>query len=118
MLKVYGLKNCDTCRAARKWLTGKGVEHEVFDLREIPLDGATIRHWIAKTDLDTLLNKRSTTWRKLDDVDKKALDEASAVTLMLAHPALIKRPVFCREDVISVGFARDENDRGQLLGGC
>ena len=117
MLKIYGLKNCDTCRAARKWLTAKGVPHEFFDLRETPLDAETIRHWLAQINLDTLLNKRGTTWRKLDDGDKELLDETKAVQLMLAHPALIKRPVFCHDGKISVGFARNENDRGHLSGG-
>ncbi len=117
MLKVYGLKNCDTCRTARKWLTAKNVPHAFFDLRDISLDTETIHHWSAQVGLDTLLNKRGTTWRKLDDGDKAPLDETKAVQLMLAHPALIKRPVFCRDGKISVGFAKDENDRGHLLGG-
>ena len=117
MLKIYGLKNCDTCRTARKWLTAKDVPHEFFDLREMPLDAETIRHWLAQVGLDTLLNKRGTTWRKLDDSDKELLDKTKAVQLMLTHPALIKRPVFCRDGKISVGFAKDENDRGHLLGG-
>jgi len=115
MFKIYGLKNCDTCRAARKWLAGKHVEHEFFDVREISLDAATISHWLAEVGVDVLLNKRGTTWRKLDDADKEALDEAKAVQLMLAYPALIKRPVFCRDGAISVGFAKDEGARGYLL---
>ncbi len=117
MLKVYGLKNCDTCRTARKWLTAKGVEHEFFDLRGISLDAETIRHWLAQVGLDTLLNKRGTTWRKLDEGDKALLDETKVVQLMVTHPALIKRPVFCRDGKVSAGFARDENDRGHLLDG-
>ncbi len=116
MLKIYGLKNCDTCRTARKWLTAKGVPHEFFDLRDIPLDAEIIRHWLAQVGLDTLLNKRGTTWRKLDDADKEALDEAKAVKLIIAHPALIKRPVFCRDGAISVGFAKEESARGYLIG--
>jgi len=116
MLKVYGLKNCDTCRTARKWLTVKGVEHQFFDVRDISLDAVTISRWVNEVGLDTLLNKRGTTWRKLDDADKEPLDEAKAVQLMAAHPALIKRPVFSRDGAISVGFARDESARGHLLG--
>ncbi len=115
MLKIYGLKNCDTCRAARKWLAAKNVPHEFFDLRDISLDEKTLNHWLAEVDLNTLLNKRGTTWRKLNDGDKEPLDEAKAVKLMIAYPALIKRPVFSREGTISVGFAKDENNRGHLL---
>jgi len=117
MLKIYGLKNCDTCRTARKWLASQNVEHEFFDVREISLDAATISHWVAQVGLDTLLNKRGTTWRKLDGGDKETLDEDKAVQLMAAHPALIKRPVFSRDGTILVGFARDECARGHLLSG-
>ena len=115
MLKVYGLKNCDTCRAARKWLTAKNVAHEFFDLRDISLDSATLHHWLAHAGLDTLLNRRGTTWRKLDDADRDISDEEKAVKLMITHPALIKRPVFTRDGAISVGFAKDESARSHLL---
>jgi len=115
MLKVYGLKNCDTCRTARKWLTAKNVAHEFFDVRDISLDAETISHWIAQVGVDVLLNKRGTTWRKLDDADKEFLDESKAVQLMATHPALIKRPVFVKDGAVSIGLAKDESARGHLL---
>lgn len=115
MLKIYGLKNCDTCRAVRKWLTSKDVAHEFLDLRDTPLDTATLNHWIAEAGLDILLNKRGTTWRKLDAADKDNLSTEAAVQLMLAHPALIKRPVFSKDGKISIGFAKDEAGRSHLL---
>ncbi len=117
MLKVYGLKNCDTCRAARKWLTAKDVAHEFLDVRDISLDEETISRWVTEVGLDVLLNKRGLTWRKLDDSDKEFLDESKAVQLMATHPALIKRPVFVKDGAISVGFAKDESAREHLLGG-
>ena len=115
MLKVYGLKNCDTCRAARKWLTAKDVPHEFSDVRDISLDAETIKHWVSQVGIDKLLNKRGLTWRKLDDTDKEALDEGKAVQLMATHPALIKRPVFVKDSAISVGFAKDESGREYFL---
>jgi len=115
MLKVYGLKNCDTCRAARKWLTANDVPHEFLDVRDISLDAETIKHWVSQAGIDTLLNKRGLTWRKLDDVDKELMDEAKAVQLLATHPALIKRPVFVKDGTVSIGFARDESEREHLL---
>ena len=115
MLKVYGLKNCDTCRAARKWLAANDVPHEFLDVRDISLDAETINHWVDIAGVDTLLNKRGLTWRKLDDIDKEPLDENKAVQLMATHPALIKRPVFVKDSAVSVGFAKDESGRGHLL---
>lgn len=115
MLKVYGLKNCDTCRAARKWLKEQDRAHEFFDVRADGLDAETIGDWLAQVGLDTLLNKRGTTWRKLDDSDKQDLDDAKAVSLMALHPALIKRPVFSTAGKISVGFPKQEAERALLL---
>lgn len=114
MLKIYGLKNCDTCRAARKWLTAQNIAHEFFDVREMSLDAKTIDHWLAEVGVDVLLNKRGTTWRKLDEADKESLDDNKAVQLMAQHPALIKRPVFSNDGRISVGFAKDESARSHL----
>lgn len=116
MLKIYGLKNCDTCRAARKWLKTQDISHEFFDVREIDLDADTITDWVDAVGVDVLLNKRGTTWRKLDDDQKEPLDKPKAIALMAAHPALIKRPVFLRAGDISVGFPKQEDQRQHLLG--
>lgn len=115
MLKIYGLKNCDTCRAARKWLNAQNVAHEFFDVRDIGLEAETIAQWVTQVGVDVLLNKRGTTWRKLDGAAKEPLDDAKAIALMAAHPALIKRPVFSKRNEISVGFPKQETERSHLL---
>ena len=104
MIEVYGLANCDTCRKARKWLATEGVEHEFHDIRKANLDDKVIAGWAAKAGCETLLNRRGTTWRGLPAPDKESVDEAAAVKLMTAHPALIKRPVFVRGSDVLVGL--------------
>lgn len=94
MITVYGLKNCDTCRAALKWLDTRGLEHKFHDLRKDGVDAAAVRRWADAVGWDVLLNKRGTTWRGLDDAVKDATTSANAAALMAEHPALIKRPVF------------------------
>lgn len=116
MLKVYGLKNCDTCRTARKWLKAQDVSHEFLDVRDVNLDAATISEWVAHVGVDVLLNKRGTTWRKLDDSAKEPMDDEKAIALMAVHPALIKRPIFVKGDEVFVGFAKTDAERGHLLG--
>jgi len=105
MIDMYGLKNCDTCRKARKWLEAQGIGHRFHDVRADGLDAATLRSWIAAIGWETLLNRRGTTWRQLPDDRKAGVDEASAAALMLEFPALIKRPVFQFSDTVLVGFA-------------
>ena len=104
MITVTGLKNCDTCRNAMKWLKAEGVEAKLHDLRADGLDGAALDRWIAAVGWETLLNRRGTTWRGLSDADKADVDGAKARALMLAHPALIKRPVFEMEGRVLVGM--------------
>lgn len=108
MITIYGIKNCDTCRKALKWLQAEGIEHRYHDFRADGLDAKMLDAWIAALGWETLLNRRGTTWRKLPDSDKEAVDETSARRLMAANPTLIKRPVFELEDGFAVGFKDTE----------
>ena len=102
MLTVYGLKSCDACRKARKALGDR--EHRFHDLREDGLDGAMLDRWIGALGWEALLNRRSATWRTLDEAEKAGLDAGRARGLMLAHPALVKRPVIDDGGTVRVGL--------------
>lgn len=105
MLRVYGLKNCDTCRKARKWLDGLGIAHDFVDVRADGVGRDDVARWADAAGIETLLNRRGTTWRGLSDTDKaKAETVSGAVALMTEHPALIKRPVFEDGEVVLIGF--------------
>lgn len=70
-----------------------GADYRFRDLRERPPSEAEVRRWADAVGWERLLNRRSTTWRGLSDPDRDGLDAARAVALMVAHPALVKRPV-------------------------
>ncbi len=107
-MNVYGLKNCDTCRKVRKELDAAKVAYAFHDVREDGVTKAQISRWAKKAGWETLLNKSSTTWRGLADADKTGLTEAKAVSLMAAHPALMKRPIIERGDTdVFVGWTKD-----------
>lgn len=111
MLKVYGLKNCDTCRKARKWLDTEGIEHTFLDVRADGITQADVQMWANAADWEVLLNKRGTTWRGLPDDVKNSISEATAIPLMAEHPATIKRPVFVKADgSVAVGFTKAVQD--------
>lgn len=110
MMTLYGIKNCDTCRKARKALDGKGTPFRFHDLREDGLSAALLEHLLAGVPVMTLLNRRSTTWRQLPDEDKADLDANKARELMLAHPTLLKRPLLDTGDEIRVGFRDGDYD--------
>lgn len=95
-MNVYGLKNCDTCKRARKDLDAAGVAYAFHDVRDDGVTRAQIATWAKAAGWEAMLNKASTTWRALPEYQKTGLTEAKAVALMAAHPALIKRPLISR----------------------
>jgi arsenate reductase len=101
---VYGIKNCDTVKKARRWLEANDVAFTFHDFRADGLDQTTIESWLENVSWEVLLNKRGTTWRKLEDPRKDALTQDIAVELMLANPTLIKRPVVTVNNDCLVGF--------------
>lgn len=101
---VYGIKNCDTVKKARRWLDANDVAYQFHDIRADGLNKDTIESWLNVVEWETLLNKRGTTWRKLDDPRKDNINKNTAIELMLDYPTLIKRPVVCYESDCVVGF--------------
>lgn len=104
---IYGIKTCDTVKKARTWLEGRGVEHRFVDYRAEGLDPKLLTEWRKQLGWEKLLNKASTTFKELPDVDKQNLDEKKATALMQAHPTLIKRPVLDVDGRVMVGFKPD-----------
>lgn len=104
MTTIFGLKNCDTCRKALKWLVAEGIEHRFHDVRADGLNGEMVDRWLAAAGWEALLNRRSTTWRDLPDADKQNVDAAKARELMVNHPTLVKRPVMEKAGNIHIGF--------------
>ncbi len=104
-MRLYGIKSCDTCRKARKWLDEQGRAHDWHDLREDGIDAETIRRWLDATGPEILVNRRSTTWRGLDENERaRAMNSETAPALLVEHPTLIKRPVVESGDRVLVGF--------------
>ena len=103
-MKVYTLKNCDTCKKALKWLDAEGIAYENHDTRADGTEATWVTPVVEALGWETALNRRSTTWRNLSDPDKEGIDAAKAVALIVAHPTLMKRPVFVSGDQTVCGF--------------
>ena len=63
MLTLYGIKNCDTVKKARRWLEDHGIEYQFHDFRQDGLDKKQLSGWVEQLGWEAILNKRSTTWR-------------------------------------------------------
>ncbi|WP_428027451.1 arsenate reductase [Altererythrobacter sp.] len=107
-IKLYGIPNCDTVKKARKWLEGQGLDYAFHDYKKEGADPAKLAAWIAAKGVDTVLNRRGTTFRKLSDAEKTDIDAAKAVTLLEANPSMIKRPVVEYDGGLLVGFKESE----------
>ncbi len=105
MVTVYGIKSCNTCRKARKFLTGKHIEHRFHDIREDGLDIQTLERWGNRVKWEVLLNKQSPTWRRLPEVDRADMNRDRAFAAMIDQPTLLKRPSLESDEFIAVGFS-------------
>ena len=103
-MKIYGIKNCDTCRKALKWLDAQGIGYSWVDVREDGLSRERVQQWLTVVGAEMLVNRRSTTWRQLEPEQRPALDSGEWVEILLEQPTLIKRPVFEADDQVRVGF--------------
>ena len=113
MTTLYGIPNCDTIKKARRWLESNGIDYEFHDYKKAGIDQATLKNWCQVFGFDALLNRRGTTWRKLDDSLKNDIDETAAIKLMQEHTSIIKRPVLAAPAGKILGF--DEEAYKSLL---
>ena len=96
MLTMYGIKNCDTIKKARRWLEAHQIAYQFHDYRADGLDRELLNTFIAELGWEALRNTRGTTWRKLDETVRAGINNAdAAAALMLEMPAIIKRPLLC-----------------------
>ena len=104
MVTVFGIRNCDTIRKARRWLDGQGVEYSFHDVRSDGLSRTQLESWVKTLGWENLLNRRGTTWRKLPQAVRDNINKRAAVKLMLEQPAMIKRPVLDLGNSMHLGF--------------
>ena len=105
MIILYGIPNCDTVKKARTWLGDHGVDYQFHDFKKQGVRPDQLARWTAAAGWEKVLNRKGTTWRKLDTATQAgATDSASAQALMLANPSVIKRPVVDWGKGITVGF--------------
>ena len=107
-ITINGIPNCDTVKKAHKWLEAQGLDNTFRDFKKDAPSASEVGAWADAAGWEVLLNKRGTTFRKLDDADKADLTRDKAVALMVQHPSLIKRPV--------LEYANAETERGLLVG--
>ena len=108
---LYGIPNCDTVKKARVWLDQHGVAYRFHDYKKDGAPRAALIQWVEEHGWEVVLNRAGTTFRALSEADKAGLDAEGAITLMLAQPSMIKRPVLDLGDRRLVGFKPEQYER-------
>ena len=104
MVKIFGIKNCDTMKKAFAWLEANAVAYEFVDYKKAGIAEAHLPDWNARAGWEKLLNTRGLMWKKLSYDERADVDEAKALRLLAQYPSMIKRPVLDTGDQLLLGF--------------
>jgi len=109
-MTVYGIKNCSTVKSALDWLRKHNIEFEFHDYKAKGITDAKLKSWCKQVGWESLVNKRGTTWRQLDEkVQAKVTSESAAIELMKEKTSVIKRPLIeINDSVVLLGFDEKE----------
>jgi Spx/MgsR family transcriptional regulator len=105
---LYGISNCDTIKKARNWLRDHDIDYQFHDYRKQGLEGQLLQSMATQLGWEVMLNRRGTTWRALSEEEKSSVDEISALRLMHANPALIKRPILAHNGDLHIAFSEQQ----------
>ena len=113
MITLYGISNCDTVRKARKWLDQHAPDYRFHDFRADGLERKRLQGWLAAQDATTLINRRSTSWKQLDEQQREQIGleleqgkrYSETIKTVLDAPTLLKRPLLEVDGaLVEIGF--------------
>lgn len=106
MLKIYGIKNCNSMKKAFDLLNELGLAYEFHDYKKLGIDAETVKTWLDQIGAEVVLNKKGTTWKKLSAEEQKLAlsSEEKIIETLTTHNSMIKRPVLDTSKGYIVGF--------------
>lgn len=113
MYTLYGISNCSTVKKAKDWLENNNIDYQFHDYRKQGITIDLLNSFEAKAGWETILNKRSASWRKLSDEQRDSVSKQTALQYMQESPTLIKRPILDMGETLIVGFV-EENYQQEL----
>jgi arsenate reductase (glutaredoxin) len=113
VIKLYGIVNCNTVKSARAWLDARRIPYDFVDFKKTPPTLEQIARWCDVLGAGAVVNRKGTTWRKLDPATQaRANTKAGAVAMLVEHPSAIKRPVIETGTRLLIGFDAEAYDQG------
>ncbi|TCB49379.1 Spx/MgsR family RNA polymerase-binding regulatory protein [Acinetobacter sp. ANC 4779] len=106
MLKIYGIKNCNSMKKVFDLLNELGLAYEFHDYKKQGIDAETLKKWLDEVGQDLILNKKGTTWRKLSEEQQQTAleNQSNLISALTTHSSLIKRPVLQTEQGYIIGY--------------
>lgn len=110
MYIIYGIPNCDSVKKTVTWLNTHKIQFQFHNYKTEGISKSKLKGWCKQKGWNVLLNKKSSTWRALDEsTQKNILDEKTAINLMIESTSIIKRPVVEENDIVlTIGFDANE----------
>ena len=105
---LYGIVNCDSVKKAKKWLEENQICYDLYNYKKEKVNSELINEFLENFDINSLINKRGTTYRNLDDNVKSNINKTNVVDLILTHTSMIKRPILKYKDRMYLGFSKDK----------
>lgn len=106
IIEMYGIPNCNSVKKAKDWLQNEQIEFRFHDYKKEGVTADQLKDWVQQLDLNKIVNKQGTTYKKLsDDVKSKMEDVSFAINQLIQQPSMIKRPLLLNEKrVLTIGF--------------
>lgn len=102
---IYGIPNCDTIKKSLSWLQTNGISFEFYDYKKQGISTSKLKSWTESVDWLQLINKKGTTWKKLDPaIQMKITTKAAALKLLQENTSMIKRPVTEVNGMVLIGY--------------
>jgi arsenate reductase len=108
LITLYGIKNCDTVKKARRWLDQHNIDYSFHDFRGDGLSEAQAKQWLKSLGWELLINRRSTSWKQLEPALRESMDQNTALPAVMEQPTLIKRPLLDTGTSLHVGFSEQD----------
>ncbi len=110
MYTLYGIPNCNTVKKSVTWLQKHKIAFGFHDYKKLGITAEKLKQWSSQVGWENLLNKKGTTWRKLDEKTQASItNEKAALQLLAANTSAIKRPLIEKGNkVIVLGFDEEQ----------
>ena len=92
-ITLYGIKNCDRVKKTCRWLHKNHIKYTLHDFRVDGINMSIVNKFLENIETKKLINKRSTSWKKLSEKEKNTRTKSATIKLLLDNPTIIKRPI-------------------------